>query len=302
MDAKTMLFIALGAFTLYYLVSWVMIERGRNKESVAPAPANVGIGFVTNFFDTLGIGSFATTTSMWKFFRLIDDRLIPGTLNTGHTLPTIVQAFIFILVVQVDMTTLITLIVGAVLGAWLGAGVISKWNRRKVQIGMGAALLVFATLLLITQLQNIFGMKIMPAGGEAAGLSGPLLVVGFIGNFVLGALMSLGIGLYAPCLVMISLLGMSPAMAFPIMMGSCAFLMPVGSVKFIREKSYDMRAAIGLAIGGIPAALIAGLIVKSLPLDVIRWLVLVVVIYAAVVMLRSAAREKAALEKPAGAV
>ncbi len=107
------------------------------------------------------------------------------------------------------------------------------------------------------------------------------------GNFVLGALMTLGIGLYAPCLILASLLGMTPIAAFPIMMGSCAFLMPAGSLPFIKRGRYDLRAAIGLAIGGIPGVLIAAYIVKSLPLDWLRWLVVIVVLYAAAGLLRS---------------
>jgi uncharacterized membrane protein YfcA len=298
MNAKVVLFVALVGFTLYYLVNWYRLSRAsKSTEPVQPTPGNTAIGFVTNFFDTLGIGSFATTTSIWKFFKMIDDRVIPGTLNVGHTLPTVAQAFIFILVIDVDIVTLIALIAAAVLGSWLGAGVVAKWPRRKIQIGMGAALLAAALLFVIKNLDEMRGTPVIP-GGDALGLSGALLMVGIVGNFVLGALMTLGIGLYAPCLIMISLLGMAPTAAFPIMMGSCAFLMPVGSVRFIREGSYDRRTAIGLALGGIPAALIAGLIVKSMSLTWVRWLVVIVVLYTSIMMLRAAARERRAAATP----
>ena len=289
MAAKTGLFLALIAFILYYVINWVRLARRAGVTTPPkPAAANVGIGFVANFLDTLGIGSFATTTSLWKFFKLIDDRVIPGTLNVGNTLPTVAQAFIYIAIIQVDMRTLIGLIAAAVLGSWLGAGVVARWNRARVQVGMGIALLVAAAIMLGTQLQ------LLPGGGTATALTGAPLVLGLAGNFALGALMSLGIGLYAPCMIMVSLLGMSPASAFPIMMGSCAFLMPVGSVKFIRERGYDLKAALGLALGGVPAVLIAAFIVKSLPLSAVRWLVVVVVLYTATLMLRSALKERAA--------
>jgi uncharacterized membrane protein YfcA len=124
--------------------------------------------------------------------------------------------------------------------------------------------------------------------GDALGLAGPWLAVGIAGNFVLGALMTLGIGLYAPCMILVALLGMYEKAAFPIMMGSCAFLMPAASVRFVRSGRYDLRAALGLAIGGVPAVLVAGLIVGSLPLAAVKWLVVVVVVYTAVAMLRSA--------------
>jgi uncharacterized membrane protein YfcA len=284
---KTWLFIALGGFAAFYLITWLTaIRRARDGGPVAPGATHAGIGFVTNFFDTLGIGSFATTTSFFRFAKLVKDEVIPGTLNVGHTLPTITQAFIYILIVDVEMPTLILLIAASVLGMWLGAGVTCKLPRRQVQIGMGVALLVASVFMLM----KIFNKQV--EGGLDLGLHGTRLWIGVMGNFVLGALMSLGIGLYAPCLIMISLLGMDPKAAFPIMMGSCAFLMPVGSSQFIRKGSYNLRAALGLAVGGIPAVLIAAKIVGSLNLKYVMWLVVAVVVYTAISMLRSAAVER----------
>ncbi|MCA1649638.1 MAG: sulfite exporter TauE/SafE family protein, partial [Acidobacteria bacterium] len=211
---------------------------------------------------------------------------IPGTLNAGHTLPTIAQAFFFTSVIPVDVLTLISMIAAAVLGAWLGAGVVARWSRRRVQIGMGMALLAAAVFMLMRQLD------LFPPGSAEIGVRGVKLAIAVGGNFVLGALMTLGIGLYAPCMILVSLLGMSERTAFPIMMGSCAFLMPVGSLRFIRERSYSLRSALGLAIGGIPGVLVAVYIVKSLPLYAVRWLVIAVVLYTAVTMLVSGLGEK----------
>ncbi|MGE0103132.1 MAG: permease [Blastocatellales bacterium] len=282
---KGWLLVALGVFTIFYLAVWVA-DLLRRSESVRPKFSFGLIGFGTNFFDALGIGSFATTTSIFKFWKMTDDRTIPGTLNVGHTLPTIAQAFISILIIEVEMKTLLLLILSSVAGAWLGAGVVAGWSRRKVQIGMGLALLAAAVLMLVRLL------RFVPGGTPVLGLEGPLLWIGMAGNFMLGALMTLGIGLYAPCLIMIGLLGMTEKTAFPIMMGSCAFLMPVSSARFVRKSSYDPKATIGLALGGIPAVLIALLLVKSLPLDYVKGLVIVVVVYTAAMMLRSAIIER----------
>ena len=296
LSIKTWLFIALGGFATFYLITWLSaIRRKPASEPAAPSLIHTGIGFVTNFFDTLGIGSFATTTSFFKVLKLVKDEVIPGTLNVGHTLPTIAQAFIYILIVDVDMKTLILMIAASVLGAWLGAGVVAGWSRRNVQVGMGCALLAAAVLLLL----KIYG--IAPVGAGTYGLEGSLLVIGLAGNFMLGALMSLGIGLYAPCLILISFLGMVETTAFPIMMGSCAFLMPVSSAEFIRKKKIDLKATIGLALGGIPAVLIAAYIVKSLDLYYVRWLVVGVVVYTAISMLRSAMVERQAAVAKQGA-
>ncbi|HYT74379.1 MAG TPA: sulfite exporter TauE/SafE family protein [Vicinamibacterales bacterium] len=270
---------ALGVLTGGFVIGWSRSESG-------PTALEIFVGTITNFFDTLGIGSFATTTALFRFFKLVPDRVIPGTLNVGHTLPTIAEAFIYTAVIPVDVVTLISMVAAAMLGAWLGAGIVAKWPKRQVQIGMGAALLAAAVFFTMRNL------GLFPAGSTAIGVSGVLLLVAVAGNFFLGALMSLGIGLYAPCMILVSLLGMSETTAFPIMMGSCAFLMPVGSLKFIREKAYSIRAAVGLAIGGIPGVLVAAYIVKSMNLKTVRWLVIVVVVYTALTMLYSAFSER----------
>jgi uncharacterized membrane protein YfcA len=290
--AKLAVFVALGAIALGFAVYWAVAVRRDPTGSTLPTPLQLAVGFVTNFFDTLGIGSFAPTTSIFKLKRMVPDEQIPGTLNVGHSLPTIAQAFVFIATVDVGMKTLTALIAASVAGAWLGAAVVCALPRRRIQVGMGIALLVAAALFALKNL------GIAPGGGEALELHGIWLAVAVAGNCVLGALMSLGIGLYAPCMIMVSLLGMNPLAAFPIMMGSCAFLMPVGSLRFIGTRSYSLRAALGLTLAGVPAVLIAFYLVKSLPLTAVRWGVVAVVLYTAVAMLRSAARESAPTATP----
>ena len=279
MNPITGLLVALSALTAVFVGGWSRMLPSSKERPGFPNLLQIGVGAFTNFFDTLGIGSYATSTTLFRFFQLVDDRIIPGTLNVGHALPTVVQTFIYTSIIPVDVPTLFSMIGASILGAWLGAGVVARWPRRTVQIGMGMALLVAASLMFMTQ------MKLFPGGGEALGVAGLRLVIAVAVNFMLGALMTLGIGLYAPCMILVSLLGMNPKAAFPIMMGSCAFLMPVGGLRFIREQSYSLRAAFGLALGGIPGVLLAAYIVKELPLDAVRWLVIAVVIYTAVSML-----------------
>ncbi len=284
---------ALAVVGIAYILTWFRLERRRARaESRWPPPAELVTGCVTNFFDTLGIGCFAPTTAIFKVFRRVPDENIPGTLNSGHALPALTEALIFIAAVTVDPLTLVSMIAAAALGAWFGAGIVARMSRRTVQATMGMALLIAAVLLLANTLHW------MPGGGEAIGLTGSRLVFAVGVNFVLGALMTCGVGLYAPCLILVCLLGMSPQAAFPIMMGSCAFLMPVGAVRFIREGRYRARAAIGLALGGIPGVFLAYFVFRSLPILWLRWLVVIVVLYTAVLMLFSA-RRQSAVPRPA---
>ena len=278
MFAKQGILIALAAFTLAYAAVFGRSLLGR--AGVTPSAPELATGFVTNFLDTLGIGSFATTTAIFRFTKMVEDRLIPGTLNAGHTLPTIFQAFIYIAVIEVDITTLVLLIASATCGAWFGAGWVAGLPLRAVRRGIAGALLAAAAAMLMRQLD------LFPAGGAALGLDGWRLAAGMAGNLAFGAIGTLGIGFYAPCMTMVSLLGMNPAAAFPIMMGSSAFLMPVASSRFVRSGMYDPKVAAGLAVGGLLGVPLAAFVVKSLPLTALRWLVIAVVLLAAARMLR----------------
>lgn len=291
---RFILFLALGVLSIGFSFVWLKnliktskaLNKTTQRTSRLPTLLEFSIGFVTDFLDTLGIGSFAVTTALFKLTRVVADEDIPGTLNVGHTIPTFIEAFIFIAIVAVGIKTLVFMIFAAMIGSWIGAGVVSSLPRRKIQIGMGIALIIAAGIFLMSN----FGL--FPAGGAEHSLTGTRLLLAVLGNFILGALMTLGIGLYAPCMILVSLLGMNPQTAFPIMMGSCAFLMPIATVRFIKKERYSPGPALGLTLGGIPAVLIAAYIVKSLPLTVLRWLVILVVIYTAVSMLRSAATAK----------
>jgi uncharacterized membrane protein YfcA len=250
-----------------------------------PSPAQTAIGFVTNFFDTLGVGSYATTTSIYKLFRLVPDRRIPGTLLVGHMWPTVAQAVIYITIIQVEMPSLVALIAASILGSWLGAGVVSAWPKRKIQIGMGLALLGAAALMLAK------AVHWLPSGGATLGLHGWRMAAGLVGNFTFGALMNLGIGAYGPSLILFGFLGMDLKAIFPVMMGSCAFIMPTSGMRFIGRGSYASRAALGLALGGVPGVLLAAYVVRQLSVVYLLWLVIAVATYSALAMLHSARRE-----------
>lgn len=241
------------------------------------------VGFITNFFDTLGIGSFAPTVALNKFMKMgVKDRELPGLLNVADTLPVMVEAAIFTTVIKVEPLTLISMLAAAALGSYLGAGIISKMDEVKVQKVMGVALFITAVLMIFKQLNLIQG------GGDAIGLSGVKLVIGVVGNFIFGALMSAGIGLYAPCMALVYFLGMSPKVAFPIMMGSCATLMPVGSIKFIKEGAYPRKAALIIGLSGMVGVYIAAKFVSNLPMNILTWLVIAVIFYTSASMLIAA--------------
>lgn len=267
-------------FAVIHIMDYIKFKKaGRTEEEKAGSPVTFAVSSaVINFFDTLGIGSFAPATAFWRQFKLLKDQVLPGTLNTAFCIPVITQAMIFITEVKVEPITLISMLGSATIGAVLGAGVVSKFNLKQIRLYMSIALFAVFLIMLSGKLE------LTPSGGDALGLTGIKLVIGIVINFALGALMTLGIGLYAPCLALVYALGMSPLVAFPIMMGSCAFLMPAASIRFIKEGAYNRKATFFSAIGGIVGVFIAVKFVTSLPIPTLVWLVMAVLLYTSIKM------------------
>jgi uncharacterized membrane protein YfcA len=270
-------------FTSYYLSD---VFRNRFKITKKKWVSLLGIGFVTNFFDTLGIGSFAQQTVLFKFFKLVDDKIIPGTMNVGNTIPTVLQAFVFMNVFRVEPLTLACISLAAPIGAVLGAGYVVRMSRRLIQFGLGSGLFIVAMFILA----GFLGL--VPAGGTALGISGIKLIVITIMSFLFGALQSIGIGFYAPCMAMVYAMGLHPSTAFPIMMTATGLLMAAGGARFIKENAYDRKAAISDTLAGIAGVMLAAFVVKSLSLNLLKIVVLLVVLYTSFTMFSEAAKNK----------
>ncbi len=285
MSASTILLIIMWAFAaVFFVVLAKDVIAHKNELDKSKMGYNVLVSAVANFFDTLGIGSYAIATSAWKFNKAVSDDLIPGTLNVAFGIPICVEATITMTRIDVDPLTLVLMIAAAIIGSVIGAKLISKMDIMKIRVVMGVALLIVAAITLC-KINAIgpFGMI-----GTARGLSGAMLAIGVIANFILGVLMTAGIGLYAPCMALVLLLGMSADVAFPIMMGSCAFLCPACGITFIKEGKYQRAATIPMIISGSIGVLIAGFIVTSLPLTLLTYLVCVVMIICALLFFHDA--------------
>lgn len=272
-----------AVFGVYYVRD--VLKHKEDFKNIKYVPTII-IGVLANFFDTLGIGSYATSTTAFKFTKTCPDDLIPGTLNVAYAIPVVVEAVVFIQKVTVDPLTLVLMIAAAILGAVIGASVVSKWDLKKVRIALGCALIALAIVMIC----KLLGVGPFGIVGTATRLTGIKLVIGVIANFVLGALMIVGLGLYAPCMALVLLLGMSTDVAFPIMMGSCAFLMPSAGIKFVKEGKYNRASSLVLTISGVIGVLIACYIITSLPLTALTWIVTCVMVICAVIFFKDAAK------------
>src|SRR5918993_3800151 len=276
----TALLVALAALVTLY----VLIRSAARRGMLAPNPEAVILGAVTNFFDTLGIGSFAPTMAWFKFRKLVPDRLIPPTMLVGHSLPTMAQAVIFLILlgVLVDPVLIVGCSLALMFGGLFGVPLVARARVWIVQLAVAIALVVAAVLYTVSNLH------LMPAGGVASELPLGLTIAAIAANFVFGILLNFGIGHYAPSLVMLSLMGLDPRLAFPIMATGGAVTIAGAGTRHLLIGQINLRIALGIVIGGIPAVLIAAYIVKDMPLEMLRWLVAVVVLYASAVMFQSA--------------
>jgi uncharacterized membrane protein YfcA len=276
------------------VIAWIAAVRARGLGWI-PGTSDLAIGLVTCFLDTLGIGNYAQITALYKFRSHPADELIPGTLNVGCGPPVLFSSLLFITSVEVQPALLLSMVLTSGAGAWLGAGIVSRMNRRTIQLLMGAALLIAACFFAMTN------VGVLPPAGTAMALSGWKFGLAVGASFVLGALMCAGIGNYAPSMALLAFLGMHPLAAYPIMIASDGLLIPVAGLGFIRSGRFSSPAAAGIALGGIVGTLLAFPLVKTLAghLMLMRWVVIGVILYAAMSMLRSAARESGRQSRPA---
>lgn len=275
------LLVLLGLGMLSYLFA---LMRAALAQRVRPNAEAVALGAVVNFFDTLGIGSFAPTAAWFKFRRMVPDRLIPPTMVVGLTPPVMVESIIFLILlgVYVDPALLLSCAIATMLGGLVGAPLVARARAWLVQLTVAVGLVLAAAAYAMTNLH------MFPGGGTATGLPLAQTVVAAAASFGFGILANFGVGNYAPTLVMLSLMGMDPRLCFPIMATGGSLMGAGASVRHFKIGEVDLRIVLGLTLGGIPAVIAAAFIVKEMPLEMLRWLVLVVVLYAAIVMFKAA--------------
>jgi uncharacterized membrane protein YfcA len=279
-----MLIALLVPLCLAILFFAVVLVRDAIARRAGPNLEAVLLGAVVSFFDTLGIGSFAPTAAWMKFRKLVPDRMLPPTMLVGLTPPAMTESIIFLILlgVMVDPVLLFGSAIAVLLGGLLGAPLVARARVWIVQLVVAVGLVLAAIAYTMTNLQ------LFPGGGTAAGLSPLLTMVAIAASFGFGILLNFGVGNYAPTLVMLSLMGMDPRLCFPIMAAGAALMGAGAGARHVQLGTIDLRVVLGLAIGGIPAVLVAAFIVKTLPIETLRWLVIVVVVYAAAIMFRAA--------------
>lgn len=277
----TVILAIIGVAILYYAA---ILARAAIAAKAAPNFEAVIVGAVVNFFDALGIGSFATTTAWMKFRRTVPDRLIPPTMLAGLTPPVLAESVIFLILlgVLVEPVLLFGCALATLAGGLVGAPLVARARVWVVQLTVAIGLILAGIPYVMTNLH------LFPGGGTGTGLPPLQTLIAIVASFGFGILANFGVGNYAPTLVLLSLMGMDPRLCFPIMAAGGSLMGAGAGVRHIKIGQIDLRIVLGLALGGIPAVVVAALVVKTMPLELLRWLVLVVVLYAAVVLFKAA--------------
>jgi uncharacterized membrane protein YfcA len=196
------------------------------------------------------------------------------------------MALAYISSINVDQMTLVLLIASQMLGAYFGPRFVVKMPVRQIRMFMGFGLVLAAFFVVAGK----FGL--LPSGGEATGLTGGKLVLGMVLLLIYGGLNNVGVGSYAPTMATVYALGLSPAIAFPVMMGACTFSVPVGAMEFVRLGQYGRKITLFSSIFGILGVLAAVFVVKSLDTSMLQWVVAAVILIAGLDLLRSAFAKK----------
>jgi len=279
-----MLIALLIPLSLAIVIYASVLTRTAIVRRARPTSEAMILGAIVNFFDTFGISSFAQTTAWMKFRKMVPDRLIPPTMIAGLTPPAMAESIVFLwlLGVRVDPVLLFGAAMATFIGGVVGAPLVVRSRAWIVQMTVAIGLAVAGTA-------NVLGiLGQLPVGGTASGLPMGLTIIAIIVSFGLGLLANFGVGNYAPSLVMFSLMGMDPHYCFPIMASGASLMGAGSSMRFIKVPEIDLRIVVGLTLGGIPAVLVAALIVKQMDVAILRYLITVVVFYTAIVMGRAA--------------
>lgn len=232
------------------------------------------IGGIAYFFNTLGIGSYATSTAMLRATKQINDKHLPGTLNVTSILPELLGSFIFISIIKVDPLTIALMVSATCVGCWIGASIVSKLPEKTICFVISIALFFAASLMLAKQ------FNLIPSDYTGAiGFTGMKLIVAVMCSSFIGMLSSMGIGTYALFLALALTLGLDARAAFPIMMSATSLGNGFASVKFIKSGKYDRKATVAMAVVALVGVLVAAYVVKTLPLHILTWVVIGVIYY-----------------------
>ena len=243
-------------------------------------------GILAFISDTVGIGSFAVNIALAKCLGTFSDDELPAVNNGAQVIPGMLESLFFMHVIQVDLTTLLTLVAGTCLGGIIGGHVVSRLSKQAIRLAMIGCFLLIIGLLLGEKL------GLMPVGGDLIALHSWELVCGFMAMVVCGSLTCVGIGLFAMVQGVLFLMGVSPAVAFPIMTTAGAMQQPLTTLVFLKQDKIPLKKTLIISIFGCIGVCIALPIVSHLTTSVLHALLLCIMLYNLIAIGRTYLRSR----------
>jgi uncharacterized membrane protein YfcA len=238
-------------------------------------------GVIAFIADTLGVGSFAVNVALAKLTGTFRDDEMPAVNNGAQVIPGTIESLYFMRLIDVDLTTLLTLVAGTCIGGLLGGFVVSRLSKQAIRLAMLCAFALIIVLLISHQ------FRLLPIGGELTALSSWKLVIGFMALVICGALTSVGVGLFVMVQGVLFLMNISPAVAFPIMTTAGAMQQPLTTLVFLQQNKIPLKKTLILSLAGCIGVLITIPIFKHLTITWLHSLLLCILMYNFIAVART---------------
>lgn len=233
----------------------------------------IATGILAFISDTLGIGSFAVNTALSKLMGTFHDDELPAVNNGAQVIPGVIESLFFMHLVDVDLTTLLTLVAGTCLGGFIGGFIVSSLNKQTIRLAMICSFTLVIFLLIGHQ------FNILPVGGDLMALHSWKLVIGFVALTLCGVLTSAGVGLFVMVQGLLFVLNVSPLVAFPIMTTAGAMQQPLTSLVFLYKNKIPLKRTFIISLAGCVGVLITLPVFAHLTITWLHSLLLCILIY-----------------------
>lgn len=269
--------ITLGIIVLTLFCVAVMVIKLRQQPATPLSLSQyiklIVSGIVAFIADTLGVGSFAVNVALAKLTGTFRDDELPAVNNGAQVIPGTIESLFFMHLVDVDLTTLLTLVAGTCVGGLLGGFVVSQLSKQAIRLAMICSFACIICLLVAHQFQ------LLPVGGDLTELHSWKLIVGFFALMICGALTSVGIGLFVMVQAVLFVMNVSPVVAFPIMTIAGAMQQPLTTLVFLQKDKIPLKKTLILSFSGCLGVMITIPVFTQLTITWLHLLLLCILIY-----------------------
>lgn len=268
----TLCILILSVFCVVVMTYKLFQQQSESLSLLQYAKLSVS-GLVAFIADTLGVGSFAVNVALAKLTGTFKDDEMPAVNNGAQVIPGTIESLFFMHLVDVDLTTLLTLVSGTCIGGLIGGFVVSQLSKQAIRLAMLSCFILIIVLLVAHQ------FRLLPVGGELTELHSWKLVIGFFALMVCGALTSVGVGLFVMVQGVLFLMNISPVVAFPIMTIAGAMQQPLTTLVFLQNNKIPLKKTFVLSLSGCLGVFITIPIFTQLTITWLHSLLLCVLIY-----------------------